>query len=105
MRGLHAGSMSEIAGAGRAVPEPELGAGSVKIRNQHFQHASGKVFSGAAERSHGGGEGIHVIFALRLCLYQVQRPTETCSAGESGKWAANAGPQVYRGFLKPPGGA
>jgi hypothetical protein len=60
--------MSEIAGAGRAVPEPELCAGSVKVSDQHFQHASGEVFSGAAEGSHGAGKGVYVIFALRFCL-------------------------------------
>ena len=39
MRGGRALGMREIAGTGRSVPQPELGAGGVKVTDQHFQHA------------------------------------------------------------------
>ena len=48
MRSVHALRVCEVARAGRAIPEPEFGASSVKITDQHFQHACRQVFPSAA---------------------------------------------------------
>src|SRR5437660_4246299 len=59
-------SMREITGARRAVPKPELGAGGIKVADQHLQHASGKVVTGTAKRGHRAGKRVDVVLALRL---------------------------------------
>src|SRR5262249_32096592 len=66
VRGFQSFRVGEIAGAGRTVPQPELGANSVKVADQHFQHTSGNVLAGAAERSHSAGECVYIVLALRL---------------------------------------
>ena len=64
MRGPESFSVGEVAGAGRAVPEPEFSTGGVKITDQRFQNAGGEIFPGAAKRSHSGGERGATIYTL-----------------------------------------